>query len=102
MKKIKARSQQINFFQNDWLPDPAFKYKVWNNKENTKFRCWICTKSSKLSTTGCAALTDHGKGKKHKDAVKALEEFIQKAIQNLVALESEQVVGQYEVNKQRK
>lgn len=37
-----------------------------------------------------------------KDAVKALEEFIQKAIQNLVALESEQVVGQYEVNKQRK
>lgn len=38
---------------------------------------------------------------KNQDAVKALE-FIQKAIQNLVALESEQVVGQYEVNKQRK
>ena len=38
---------------------------------------------------------------KNQDAVKALEEFIQKAIQNLVALESEQVVavGQYEVNK---
>ena len=66
-------------FVDEWLSDPQFK--DWLRKDandNTIARCFICSAKISLSTAGRSALTDHGKGKKHSDALAKPNNFFTK------------------------
>ena len=63
------------YFVDSWLDDPNFKGCLVKDKQNTKARCSVCDKVIELSSSGKSALTDYGKGQKHKCFVKSTELF---------------------------
>ena len=57
-------------FQDGWLTKPVFKdWLARVDKDNTKFRCFVCHKILEISTAGRGALTDRAQGGKHEQNV---------------------------------
>ena len=71
--KIEPRKQK--FFIDDWLSEPVFKVWLVKDKHSTRARCSVCHKTKHLSSSDCAALTDHAKREKHDDAIKNISIF---------------------------
>jgi len=67
------------------------------DKDNTKARCTFCHKTVELSSSGRSALTDHAKGKKHKDIVDKKKNFFKLAKSKPT---SEVPVGEIDLNEQ--
>ena len=58
-----------------WLDDPQFKDWLVKDKQNTRARCSVCHEVIELSSSGKSALTDHGKGQKHRNALSKVQNF---------------------------
>lgn len=71
--KNKSEPQKQNFSIDDWLSEHIFKVWFVKDKDNTQAQCFFCHKSIDLLSSGCAALTDHAKGKKY--AVKKISTY---------------------------
>ena len=63
------------YFVDSWLDDPQFKDWLVKDKQNTRARCSVCHKVIELSSSGKSALTDHGKGQKHRNALSKVQNF---------------------------
>ena len=63
------------YFVDSWLDDPQFKDWLVKDKQNTRAQCSFCHKVLELSSSGKSALTDHGKGKKHRNALSKVQNF---------------------------
>ena len=66
------------YFVDSWLDDPQFKDWLVKDKQNTKAWCSVCLKVIELLCSEKSALTDYGKGQKHKCFVKSTELFYAK------------------------
>ena len=75
LEKNKNKSELLKqkFFIDDWLSEPVFKTWLVKEKDNTWPQCSVFHKTIELSSSGCTALTDHAKEKKH--AVKKISTF---------------------------
>ena len=69
MNKEKQKKELRNQrrFVESWLSDPEFTGWLHKEKEETKARCSVCHKTIEWLSSGRSALTDHAKGKKHKE-----------------------------------
>ena len=63
------------------MKDPEFSW-LRKDKDLPKARCATCKKTFQLSTAGKSAVTDHGKGQKHKKAVESRNAFFKPKIQS--------------------
>ena len=63
------------YFVDSWLDDPQFKHWLVEDKQNTRARCSVCHKVIELLSSAKSALTDHGKGQKHRNALSKVHNF---------------------------
>ena len=77
MSKEKQKKELRNQrrFVESWLSDPEFSGWLRKEKEETKARCSVYHKTIELSPSGRSALTDHAKGKKHKQILSKKNNF---------------------------
>ena len=69
MAEKKSKKSQ-KYFVDALLEDPLFDGWLCKVKNcNTQACCSVCHKTIKLPSSGHSSITDHAKGKKHKDAV---------------------------------
>ena len=72
----KGEPKNQKFFIDAWLSDPAFEGWLAKEKDSKKkARCTGCHKTIELSSSGRSALTDHAKGKKHKEIIEKRKVF---------------------------
>lgn len=58
-------------FNINWLKKPLYEKWLMRDEDQHKARCSLCCKSFDISNMGEAALTSHGKSKKHMDLLKS-------------------------------
>ena len=63
------------YFVDSWLDDPQFKDWLVKDKQSTRAWCSVCHKVTESSSSGKSALTDHGKGQKHRNALSTGQNF---------------------------
>ena len=63
------------YFVDSWLDDPQFKHWLVKDNQNTRARCSVCHKVIELLFSAKSALTDHGKGQKHRNALSKVQNF---------------------------
>jgi len=79
MSKEKKKITKQKVFVDQWLSDPQLKEWLHKDKnDSTIARCFVCPAKISLSTAGRSALIEHGKGKKHSEALARRNQFFQK------------------------
>ena len=81
MASKESNKSNQKFFIDDWLENPEFSW-LRKDRDLTKARCAICNKTFQLLIVGKSAVTDHGKGQKHKKAVESRNAFFKPKIQS--------------------
>ena len=88
MAEKKSKKNQ-KYFVDAWQEDPLFDGWLCKVKEcNTQARCLVCHNTIELSSSGRSSITNHAKGKKHKDAVVKRKSFFK-------AAQAKQATGDY-------
>ena len=79
MAEKKSKKNQ-KYFVDVWLEDPLFNGWLCKVKEcNTEARCSVCHKTIELSSSRRSLITNHAKGKKHKDVAEKRKNFFKAA-----------------------
>ena len=93
MAEKKSKKNQ-KYFVDAWLEDPLFDGCIWCAKSKSVIQacCSVCHKMIELSSSGCSSITNHAKGKKHKDAVEKRKNFFKAAQAKQATGDNEKVV----------
>ena len=68
-------NKKNKYFLYRWLDDPQFKDWLVKDKQNRKAWCSVSHKVIELLSCGKSALTDHGKGEKHRNTLPKVQNF---------------------------
>jgi hypothetical protein len=94
----KNEPKKQKYFLDAWLSDPLFTGWLCKDKELTKARCSVCHKTIELSSSGRSALTDHAKGKKHKESNEKRKSFFKPKTNTADKSTTQETVGKETTN----
>ena len=75
MQEKMSNPKNQKYFVDSLFDVPQFKDWLLKDKQNTRARFSVCHKVIGLSSSGKQALTDHGKGQKHRNVLSKVQTF---------------------------